>query len=136
MAKKVLAKVNHSSKLRVIIPAGMASAKPLLGSQLGQRNINIVNFCKEFNQRTENIKHIYNHIKYSMVSICWWEQGTDPSLALMTLQQICQMLVGIVRTCGIEIVHSIDSVEHAEFMKQQQEESELFKTIKLLRTTA
>lgn len=34
--KKVLQKIDHSSRLRVIIPAGMATAKPPLGSQLGQ----------------------------------------------------------------------------------------------------
>lgn len=34
--KKVVKKVEHRSPLRVIIPAGMANAKPPLGSQLGQ----------------------------------------------------------------------------------------------------
>lgn len=34
--KKVTEKINHSSRLRVIIPAGMASAAPPLGTQLGQ----------------------------------------------------------------------------------------------------
>lgn len=34
--KKVVKKVEHRTPLRVIIPAGMANAKPPLGSQLGQ----------------------------------------------------------------------------------------------------
>jgi len=36
MGKKLIEKIDHSSKLRVDIPAGMASSAPPLGSQLGQ----------------------------------------------------------------------------------------------------
>ncbi|CAG4932024.1 unnamed protein product [Parnassius apollo] len=54
--KKVADKVDHSSKLRTNIPAGMAAAGPPLGPMLGQRNINIAAFCKDFNERTANIK--------------------------------------------------------------------------------
>ncbi|KAM3962468.1 mitochondrial ribosomal protein L11 [Aphomia sociella] len=54
--KKVADKIDHSSKLRTNIPAGMAAAGPPLGPMLGQRNINIAAFCKDFNERTANIK--------------------------------------------------------------------------------
>lgn len=36
MLKKNLVPVDHSSKLRVTIPAGLASPAPPLGQQLGQ----------------------------------------------------------------------------------------------------
>ncbi|XP_063627897.1 large ribosomal subunit protein uL11m [Cydia splendana] len=54
--KKVADKIDHSSKLRTNIPAGMAAAGPPLGPMLGQRNINIAAFCKDFNEKTANIK--------------------------------------------------------------------------------
>ena len=38
-SKKLVEKIDHSSKLRVNIPAGLASAAPPLGSQLGQVRI-------------------------------------------------------------------------------------------------
>lgn len=54
--RKVVGKVDHSSKLRTDVPAGMALAGPPLGPMLGQRGINIAAFCKDFNQRTKDIK--------------------------------------------------------------------------------
>ncbi|CAG9565365.1 unnamed protein product [Danaus chrysippus] len=54
--KKVGDKINHSTKLVTNIPAGMAAAGPPLGPMLGQRNINIAAFCKDFNERTASIK--------------------------------------------------------------------------------
>ncbi|KAK6745037.1 hypothetical protein RB195_011632 [Necator americanus] len=38
------------------IKAQMASAAPPLGPQLGQRGLNVTNFCKEFNKETGHIK--------------------------------------------------------------------------------
>jgi large subunit ribosomal protein L11 len=55
-AKKVIEKVIHSTPLKLWIQAGLASPGPPLGPQLGQRGINIAQFCKDFNERTKNIK--------------------------------------------------------------------------------
>ncbi len=46
MAKKVVAIV----KLQV--PAGKATPQPPIGPVLGQHGVNIMGFCKEFNERT------------------------------------------------------------------------------------
>ena len=46
MAKKVIALV----KLQV--PAGKATPQPPIGPVLGQHGVNIMGFCKEFNERT------------------------------------------------------------------------------------
>lgn len=47
--KKVADKIDHSSKLRTDIPAGMAAAGPPLGPMLGQvQNKYISWFCRIF----------------------------------------------------------------------------------------
>ncbi|XP_033227360.1 39S ribosomal protein L11, mitochondrial [Belonocnema kinseyi] len=186
MIKKVVEKVDHSSKLRTNILAGMATPSPPLGPQLGQRNINIAAFCKDFNERTKDIKEgipipcrikvnpdrTYELVMHNPPATYFLKQaagisrGTmqpkkeiagkitlkhlyeiakiksqDPPLALMSLQQITQMMVGIADTCGIEIVRELDAKEYEEFLKeraiivaQQKEDLKAAKEAKLLRT--
>ena len=48
MAKKVAALVKFQ------IPAGKATPAPPVGPALGQHGVNLMGFCKEFNERTAN----------------------------------------------------------------------------------
>jgi large subunit ribosomal protein L11 len=50
MAKKVLAYI----KLQV--PAGAANPSPPVGPALGQHGVNIMEFCKAFNAKTQNLE--------------------------------------------------------------------------------
>lgn len=50
MAKKELAKI------KLQIPAGSANPSPPVGPALGQHGLNIMQFCKEFNARTQDQK--------------------------------------------------------------------------------
>ena len=47
MAKKIL------GYIKLQVPAGSATPSPPIGPALGQRGVNIMGFCKEFNARTE-----------------------------------------------------------------------------------
>jgi large subunit ribosomal protein L11 len=48
MAKKV------QEKFKLIIPAGKATPTPPVGPALGQRGVNIMEFCKAFNEKTKD----------------------------------------------------------------------------------
>ena len=50
MAKKVI------GQLKLQIKAGQANPSPPVGPALGQRGINIMAFCKEFNARTQEME--------------------------------------------------------------------------------
>lgn len=50
MAKKIVGFV------KLQIPAGKANPSPPVGPALGQRGLNIMQFCKEFNARTQGME--------------------------------------------------------------------------------
>ena len=50
MAKKLL------GQLKLQIPAGSANPSPPVGPALGQRGINIMEFCKAFNAKTQSME--------------------------------------------------------------------------------
>jgi len=184
--KKTVEKINHSSKLRTNIQAQMAVAGPPLGPQLGQRGINIAAFCKDFNERTKDIKEgiplpcrvwVNSDRSYELVihqppatfmlkQAAGIQRGAmipkkevagkitlkhlyeiaaikiqDPPNALLTVQQMCEMLVGVARTCGIEIVKDLDAEEYGAFLEErkavveeQKKELQEKREAKMLRT--
>ena len=50
MAKKIIGQV------KLQIPAGAANPSPPVGPALGQRGVNIMEFCKAFNAQTQNMQ--------------------------------------------------------------------------------
>ena len=49
MAKKIV------GQIKLQIPAGKANPSPPIGPALGQRGVNIMEFCKSFNARTQSM---------------------------------------------------------------------------------
>ena len=49
MAKKI------SGYIKLMVPAGKANPSPPLGPALGQRGVNIMEFCKAFNDKTKSM---------------------------------------------------------------------------------
>ena len=50
MAKKIVAQI------KLHVPAGAANPAPPVGPALGQHGVNIMEFCKAFNAKTQNAK--------------------------------------------------------------------------------
>ncbi|WP_343128222.1 50S ribosomal protein L11 [Buchnera aphidicola (Takecallis taiwana)] len=50
MAKKI------QSYIKLQISAGMANPSPPIGPALGQKGVNIMEFCKSFNEKTKNLE--------------------------------------------------------------------------------
>src|SRR6202790_2839653 len=50
MAKKIV------GYIKLQVPAGKATPSPPIGPALGQRGLNIMEFCKAFNAQTQNLE--------------------------------------------------------------------------------
>src|SRR5512134_1345101 len=50
MAKKIV------GLIKLQVPAGQANPSPPIGPALGQRGLNIMEFCKQFNARTQKLE--------------------------------------------------------------------------------
>lgn len=50
MAKKI------DGYIKLAVPAGQANPSPPIGPALGQRGVNIMGFCKDFNAKTQSLE--------------------------------------------------------------------------------
>lgn len=79
------------------------------------------------------LKHIYEIAKI---------KGQDPPLITKSDYELCNMLIGIAKSCGIQIVDKLDPAEYGEFLaerkiivEEQRKELQLKKEAKMLRTS-
>ncbi|XP_059475352.1 large ribosomal subunit protein uL11m [Neocloeon triangulifer] len=78
------------------------------------------------------LKHVYEIAQI---------KAKDPPLEFFTMQEICALIIGTARSCGIEVVRDYDPAEYAEFLKerekvveQQKQELQEIKEAKMMRT--
>lgn len=79
MAKKVQAYI----KLQVA--AGMANPSPPVGPALGQQGVNIMEFCKAFNAKTESVEKVYQ----SLLLLQFTQTVLSLSLLKLLQQRFC-----------------------------------------------
>src|SRR5438477_11076516 len=86
MAKKIIGQV------KLQIPAGAANPSPPVGPALGQRGVNIMEFCKAFNAQTQNMQGLVIPVIVTVFS--------DRSFTFITKSPPASIL--LLRAAGVE----------------------------------
>lgn len=91
MAKKV------SGFIKLQIPAGQANPAPPVGPALGQQGVNIMEFCKAFNARTQNGNGILTPVVITVYSdkSFSFETKTPPASTLLKMAAKLQKGSGV-----------------------------------------
>jgi large subunit ribosomal protein L11 len=101
MAKKIV------SVIKLQIPAGNANPAPPVGPALGQHGLNIMEFCKAFNEKTrQDVGTIINKEKVAKLSRAKIEEIAKrkmPDLNANDLESAMKIVEGTARSMGIEI---------------------------------
>ncbi len=132
MAKKITAKI------KLHITAGQANPAPPVGPALGQRGVNIMQFCKQFNEQTKNreglilpvIISVYADKSFSFII------KSPPSSVL--LKRACN-LAKASSQAGKESIATISREQVGEIAKQKLKDlnaQDLEQAIKIIEGTA
>ncbi len=115
MAKEVI------TQIKLQIPAGKANPAPPVGPSLGQHGLNIMDFCKQFNAKTQKqegsiipvVITVYRDRSFTFIT------KTPPATDLL------KKAVGIIKGSGVpqkDKVGAISRVQVQEIAKQKMED--------------
>ena len=132
MAKEVVAQI------KLYVPAGQANPAPPVGPALGQHGVNIMGFCKQFNERTKGreglilpaVITVYKDKSFDFII------KTPPSSVLIKRAANLAKASG---TAGKEKIASLNKKQIEEIAKQKLEDlntSDLSQAVKIIEGTA
>ena len=132
MAKKVVAQI------KLHVPAGQANPAPPVGPALGQHGVNIMQFCKQFNEQTQGreglilpaVISVYQDRTFSFII------KSPPSSIL--LKRACN-LAKASGTAGKETIGNVTHEQVEQIAKQKMKDlntQDLDKAIKIIQGTA
>ncbi|HID93102.1 MAG TPA: 50S ribosomal protein L11 [bacterium (Candidatus Stahlbacteria)] len=114
MAKKVIAKV------KIQIPAGQASPAPPVGIALGQHGINIMSFCKEFNEKTKGKE---GYIIPAVITI-YEDKSFDFILKSPPASMLLKRAAGLAKASGEPNRNKVGKVKEEDLRKIAEQKKE------------
>src|SRR5580698_1886570 len=106
MAKKIV------GMIKLQVPAGKANPSPPIGPALGQRGLNIMEFCKAFNAQTQKIEKgtpipvtitVYADRSFSKDQVREIAEQKMKDLNCDTIEAAMRMVEGSARSMGLEV---------------------------------
>lgn len=114
MAKKIIAKV------KIHIPAGQASPAPPVGIALGQHGINIMSFCKEFNEKTKGKE---GYIIPAVITI-YQDKSFDFILKSPPASMLLKRAAGLAKASGEPNRNKVGKIKEEDLRKIAEQKKE------------
>lgn len=132
MAKKVAAYI------KLQIPAGQANPAPPVGPALGQRGVNIMEFCKAFNARTQSGNGILTPVTITVFEdkSFTFETKTPPASTLLRLAAKIKKGSGVPNKDKVGTVSAAQVKDIASQKMQDLNAASLETAIKMVQGTA
>lgn len=127
------------AKIKLKIYAGKANSSPPVGPALGQKGINIVKFCRDFNEKT---KHYDSKVKLSVLIIVYLDKSYNFSISLPSVVDLIKKLKNIEKGAinpGREICCTLSKLNIIEISKKKiidMRIKKLFSAIRMVEGTA
>jgi large subunit ribosomal protein L11 len=112
MAKKVIAQI------KLQIPAGQANPSPPIGPALGQHGVNIMEFCKSYNARTQGQEGTIIPVLITVYADRSFTFVTKTPPAAVLIKQMAQVAKGA-KEPGLEKVAQITKAQLEEIARQK-----------------
>lgn len=133
MAKKAI-----KAQIKLHVPAAQANPAPPVGPALGQHGVNIMQFCKQFNDQTKGrdglilpvVISVYEDRSFSFII------KSPPSSVLLKRAANLAKASG---TAGKEVIGKVTKKQVEEIAKQKAQDlntSDLFQAIRVIEGTA
>ena len=113
MAKKV------TGFLKLQVPAGAANPSPPIGPALGQRGLNIMEFCKAFNAQTQKME---KGIPIPVIITTYQDRSFTFEMKTPPVSHFLKKAAGIeagAKTVGTQIVGKVTKAQIEEIAKQK-----------------
>jgi len=131
MAKKI------TTQIKLHIPAGQANPAPPVGPALGQHGVNIMGFCKSFNEKTKDKEGLILPVVISVYEDKSFDFIIKTPPASVLIKRVCQ-LAKASGAAGKEVIAKITKDQIADIAKQKLKDlntKDLNRAIKIIEGT-